>query len=81
MFEEGEKRRKLYGADRVLIFLGNPDTEPPAGVISALKDLINSHEPNLHKYMNNAGYPDVRGRLLHIFIRKQILPLLKNISS
>ncbi|HHU77389.1 MAG: pyridoxal phosphate-dependent aminotransferase [Caldicoprobacterales bacterium] len=64
MFEEGEKRRKLYGADRVFDFsLGNPDTEPPAGVISALKDLINSHEPNLHKYMNNAGYPDVRGKI------------------
>ncbi|MDP4179371.1 MAG: pyridoxal phosphate-dependent aminotransferase, partial [Bacillota bacterium] len=30
MFEEGEKLRKIYGADKVYDFsIGNPDPEPP----------------------------------------------------
>ena len=33
MFEEGEKLRKIYGADKAYDFsLGNPDLEPPEGV-------------------------------------------------
>lgn len=61
MFEEGEKLRKIYGADKVYDFsLGNPDPEPPAEVKSALRELAGSGEPKIHAYMNNAGYPDVR---------------------
>ncbi|MGI6538800.1 MAG: pyridoxal phosphate-dependent aminotransferase [Caldicoprobacterales bacterium] len=64
MFEEGERRRKHFGADKVFDFsLGNPDIEPPKGVIRTLRNLVNSDEPNLHKYMNNAGYPDVRKKI------------------
>ena len=61
MFEEGEKLRKIYGADKVYDFsLGNPDPEPPAEVKSALMELVGSGEPKMHAYMNNAGYPEVR---------------------
>ena len=66
MFEEGEKLRKIYGADKVFDFsLGNPDPEPPAKVKAVLKDLINSNEPKLHSYMNNAGYPETRDAIAH----------------
>jgi aspartate aminotransferase len=64
MFEEGEKLRKVYGADKVYDFsLGNPDLEPPTGVTDELKRLVESNQPNLHKYMSNAGFPDVRAKV------------------
>jgi len=64
MFEEGEKLRKLYGADQVYDFsLGNPDLEPPLGTLEALKRLVSADQPGLHKYMSNAGYQDVRDKI------------------
>lgn len=61
MFEEGEKLRKLHGADKVYDFsLGNPDIEPPEIVKEALKKAVMSDTPRMHGYMSNAGYPDVR---------------------
>ena len=59
MFEEGTRLKKIYGAEHVYDFsIGNPDMEPPVEVLEALRQLINL--PNIHKYMPNAGYPDVR---------------------
>ncbi|MGI6085537.1 MAG: aminotransferase class I/II-fold pyridoxal phosphate-dependent enzyme, partial [Acetivibrionales bacterium] len=64
MFEDGERLRKQYGADKVYDFsLGNPDTEPPIEVAASLKKYVNSQEPGLHRYMSNAGYQDVRGKV------------------
>lgn len=64
MFEQGEVLKKKYGADKVYDFsLGNPDLEPPEATLASLQNLVNSKEPNLHKYMNNAGYPEVRGKI------------------
>ncbi len=61
MFEEGEKLRKIYGADKVYDFsLGNPDPEPPVEVKSALRELAGSDQLKMHSYMNNAGFPEVR---------------------
>jgi len=38
MFEEGEKLRKIYGADKVYDFtLGNPNVEPPEAFHRELK--------------------------------------------
>lgn len=57
MFEEGERLKRLHGPENVYDFsLGNPDLEPPAEVIDALKDAVNGNAPGLHRYMNNAGY-------------------------
>ena len=69
MFEEGEKLRKQYGSDKVFDFsLGNPFSEPPNAIKDTLKNFINSNEPGLHKYMNNAGHPDVREKIAkHIY--------------
>jgi aspartate aminotransferase len=61
MFEEGDRLRQRYGADRVYDFtLGNPDLEPPDCVTQRLRHLV--HDPALgtHKYMNNAGYRETR---------------------
>ncbi|MHB9094749.1 MAG: pyridoxal phosphate-dependent aminotransferase [Eubacteriales bacterium] len=61
MFEEGEKLRKIHGADKVYDFtLGNPDVEPPAALKEELKRLALDPVPGMHRYMSNAGYPDTR---------------------
>jgi len=61
MFEEGEKLRTQYGADKVYDFtLGNPDVEPPKELHGALLKLAQSPLPGMHRYMNNAGYPETR---------------------
>jgi aspartate aminotransferase len=57
MFEEGERLKGLHGPENVFDFsLGNPDLEPPAAVLDALKEAVNGNAPGLHRYMNNAGY-------------------------
>lgn len=62
MFEEGIRLRKIYGQENVYDFsLGNPDVEPPKEVIGALKKLADA--PDIHKYMPNAGYDDVRAAI------------------
>lgn len=61
MFEEGERLRQEFGADNVYDFtLGNPDVEPPEAFQSALRDLANHPLTGMHRYMNNAGYPETR---------------------
>ncbi len=62
MFEQGNILKQKYGAENVYDFaLGNPDPEPPQGVIDDLKKYAS--EPGIHKYMPNAGYPDVRTKI------------------
>lgn len=64
MFEEGNRLAKIYGRENVYDFsLGNPFGEPPVEVQEALKKYILSGELGLHKYMSNAGYPDVCERI------------------
>lgn len=61
MFEEGEKLRQQYGNDNVYDFtLGNPDVEPPPAFGEALQRLASQPLPGMHRYMNNAGYPETR---------------------
>lgn len=61
MFEEGEKLRAIHGNDKVFDFtLGNPDTDPPDSVKNTLKKLVLDDVPGIHRYMNNAGFNDVR---------------------
>lgn len=62
MFEEGAKLAALHGADKVYDFsLGNPYAEPPEEVLNSLKRHIN--QKGLYRYMNNAGYPEVREKI------------------
>lgn len=61
MFEEGERLRRECGAENVYDFtLGNPDVEPPAAFHEALLQLAQNPVPGMHRYMNNAGYPETR---------------------
>ncbi len=62
MFEEGNKLRAKYGADKVFDFsLGNPNVPAPEAVKEAIIDLVNQEDPVvLHGYMSNAGFEDVR---------------------
>ena len=64
MFEEGDRLRKIYGADKVYDFtLGNPDLEPPASFKKRLRELAENSVPGMHKYMSNAGYPETRSAI------------------
>ncbi len=79
MFEEGEKLRKIHGADKVYDFsLGNPDYEPPTEVKAALEKYANGGEPGLHRYMSNAGYPAVREKIAKKVSEESNAPLTQN---
>ncbi|HEY6838931.1 MAG TPA: pyridoxal phosphate-dependent aminotransferase [Geobacteraceae bacterium] len=61
MFEEGERLRKLHGAENVYDFtLGNPNVEPPPAFGEELRRLAAGPLPGMHRYMSNAGYDDCR---------------------
>jgi len=62
IFEEGNRLRAKYGADKVFDFsLGNPSVPAPDSVREAIIELVNTTDPTiLHGYMSNAGFEDVR---------------------
>ena len=62
MFEEGNRLRAKYGADKVFDFsLGNPSVPAPDSIREAIIELVNTTDPTvLHGYMSNAGFEDVR---------------------
>lgn len=62
MFEEGNKLRAKYGKENVYDFsLGNPDAPTPPEINQAIKDIVDETPTmELHGYMSNAGYEDVR---------------------
>ena len=64
MFEEGNKLKARLGEENVFDFtLGNPLPLPPEQVVSTLKRIAGSDDPDLHRYMNNAGYSEVRASI------------------
>ncbi len=62
MFEEGKKLSKIYGPENVYDFsLGNPNVPAPIQVRDAIKDIVDNEIPTeVHGYMSNSGYEDVR---------------------
>ncbi|MBW2366802.1 MAG: pyridoxal phosphate-dependent aminotransferase [Deltaproteobacteria bacterium] len=61
MFMEGAQLKAQYGAEKVFDFtIGNPPEGPPPECLEALKKLIDNPPPNIHAYMPNAGFPEVR---------------------
>jgi aspartate aminotransferase len=61
MFEIGLELKKKVGADNVFdLTLGNPTMEPPPEFEAELKRLIQNPMPGMHRYMENAGYPETR---------------------
>jgi len=64
MFEEGKKMAAIYGADKVYDFsLGNPNVAAPQAVKDAIMEILEEDAVEIHGYMNNSGYEDVRGRI------------------
>ena len=62
MFEEGNRLRKLYGDENVFDFsLGNPNFPAPEKVRVAAEKILKEYSSvDVHGYMSNAGYPEVR---------------------
>lgn len=64
MFEEGALLKAEKGPENVFDFtLGNPFGEPPPAVAREIARLASDPPPDLHKYMPNAGFADVRRRV------------------
>jgi aspartate aminotransferase len=64
MFEEGARLKRELGADKVFDFtLGNPEVEPPATVLAALRRVAGDEELGRHGYMPNLGFADVRAAI------------------
>ncbi len=65
MFEEGRNMAKKYGEENVYDFsLGNPNVPAPDKVREKAVELLNNEDPlELHGYMSNAGYPEVRKKI------------------
>ena len=71
MFEEGERLRKIHGADKVYDFsIGNPETEPPVAVKQTLERFASDSKKGTHRYMSNAGYSDVREKVAN-YVNKE----------
>jgi aspartate aminotransferase len=61
MFEEGTQLKAEVGAENVFDFsLGNPILEPPAKFGEAIRELTSGEGQGLHRYIPNAGLPEVR---------------------
>lgn len=76
MFEEGEKLRKIYGADKVYDFtLGNPDVEPPEEFNRELQKVAANPIPGMHRYMSNAGYEETRQAIAEVLAEASGLPV------
>lgn len=64
MFEEGARLRREHGADAVFDFsLGNPDLPPPEGLLARLRELTQGPPDEIHRYMANCGWPQVREKI------------------
>lgn len=79
MFEEGDRLRKIHGADKVYDFtLGNPSVEPPEKFRDELKKLALNPVPGMHRYMSNAGYPETRAAVAEVLAEQSGLPFNAN---
>jgi len=63
MFELAVQMRADGGGPVFDLSLGNPSLEPPQCWKDAVTGLMVDEPPGMHRYMTNAGYPDVRGFL------------------
>ncbi|MBW2011485.1 MAG: pyridoxal phosphate-dependent aminotransferase [Deltaproteobacteria bacterium] len=79
MFEEGDRLKAEYGADKVYDFsLGNPNLQPPDDFRQALKKTIDSAGERYHAYMPNSGYPYVRKSVADYLSVEQETPITEN---
>ncbi|MBI5420023.1 MAG: pyridoxal phosphate-dependent aminotransferase [Deltaproteobacteria bacterium] len=75
MFEEGALLKAKKGVEKVFDFtLGNPFGDPPVPLAQEIARLAADPPPDLHKYMPNAGFPDVRQRVAESLEKSTGLP-------
>lgn len=72
MFEEGKRLAAIHGPENVFDFsLGNPNVEPPEAIKQAIIEVVNEFKPmDVHGYMNNSGYEEVRQAIAESLNRK-----------
>ncbi|NBO39333.1 pyridoxal phosphate-dependent aminotransferase [bacterium] len=76
VFLLGQKlREENPNIDLVDLSLGNPDLEPPLEVRNELVKLAQERVAGAHRYMDNAGYPDVREFLAGRLCKSEGVPL------
>ncbi|OQX95881.1 aspartate aminotransferase [candidate division KSB1 bacterium 4572_119] len=74
MFEAGNELKKIHGAENVFdLSLGNPILEPPDQFFDLLKKLSAEKESGKHRYMSNAGFIDVREKIVSYLSKNRIL--------
>ncbi len=59
-------RYRAEGRKPIDLSIGNPDVKPPPAYYRALREVVKECEhssENLHRYMPNAGFPEVRRRV------------------
>ena len=75
MFEEGIRLTAGHGAENVFdLSLGNPLLEPPPEFRTELLRLARDETPGTHRYMPNAGFPEVRAAVAESLAREAGLP-------
>lgn len=75
MFEEGALLKAEKGPENVYDFtLGNPYGNPPPQLAKEIARLAADPDPDLHKYMPNAGFADVRGKVAESLRKATGLP-------
>ncbi len=75
MFEEGACLKAERGVENVFDFtLGNPDLDPPDGLLANLQKIAAENPAGAHSYMPNPGFPEVRRRLAEYLARQTDLP-------
>ena len=72
MFDAGNLLKKQYGPGRVCDFsLGNPNIEPPEAFKETIIKIIRDEMTGKHRYMANAGYPEVREKVAEFVSEEQ----------
>jgi aspartate aminotransferase len=67
MFEQGIELREIHGEQNVFdLSLGNPLLEPPPEFKTELQRLIDEEVPGTHRYMPQAGFPEVRAKVAEV---------------
>jgi aspartate aminotransferase len=79
MFEQGIELKEIHGEGKVFdLSLGNPLLEPPAEFKEELTRLIAEEAPNTHRYMPNAGFPEVRASVAEVLTEESGTPFTAN---
>jgi aspartate aminotransferase len=75
MFELATKLRADGGGPVHDLSLGNPSLEPPKRFRAAVHALVDDDTPGRHRYMTNAGFPEVRAHVAALEAERFGLPI------